>query len=89
MSVTIVTEKDIRAELITRIRETQRLVAGLRETLSVALALLAEKDRPARAYRIKPLSLGGAAPGIDLDRSLRLADALDDEAQARKLELRK
>ncbi len=55
----------------------------------IRLGLLAERSRPARPYRIKPLSLGGAAPGIDLDRSLRLADALDDEAQSRKLELRK
>ena len=55
----------------------------------IRLGLLAEKSRPQRAYRIKPLSLGGAAAGIDLDRSLRLSDALDDEAQARKLELRK
>jgi len=55
----------------------------------IRLGLLAEKSRPARAYRIKPLSLGGVAPGIDLDRSLRLADSLEDEAQMRKLEMRK
>ncbi len=53
------------------------------------IGLQAEKSRPARTYRIKPVSLGGVAPGIDLDRSLRLADALEDEAQVRKLELRK
>jgi hypothetical protein len=28
-------------------------------------------------------------PGIDLDKALKLADALEDEALARKLELRK
>ena len=55
----------------------------------IRLGLLAEKSRPPQAYRIKPVSLGGVAPGIDLHRSLRLADALEDEAQARKLELRK
>ncbi len=55
----------------------------------IRLGLMAEKSRPPRAYRIKPRSLGGVAPGIDLDRSLRLADALEDEAQVRKLELRK
>lgn len=43
----------------------------------------------ARRYRLKPASLGGAVPGIDLDKALRLADALEDEAIARKLELRK
>jgi hypothetical protein len=42
--------------------------------------------RPARPYRMRTVSLGGPAPGIDLDRSLRLADVLDDEAQIRKLE---
>lgn len=47
------------------------------------------KPRPARAYRINPVPLGGAAAGIDLDRALRLADAMKDEAQARKLKLRK
>ena len=55
----------------------------------IRLGLMAEKSRPARSYKIKPLSLGGVAPGIDLDRSLRLADALEEEAQMRKLELRK
>jgi hypothetical protein len=29
------------------------------------------------------------APGIDLDRALRLADSMEDEALTRKLELRK
>ena len=38
----------------------------------------------ARPYRIHPRSLGGAAPGIDLDRSLRLAEALEDDARTRK-----
>ena len=55
----------------------------------IRLGLLAEKSRPARAYRIRPVSLGGVTAGIDLDRSLRLSDALEDEAQVRKLELRK
>lgn len=55
----------------------------------IRLGLLAEKSRPGHAYRIRPVSLGGVTAGIDLDRSLRLSDALEDEAQARKLELRK
>lgn len=34
-----------------------------------------------RPYRLKPVSLGGPRPGIDLDKALRIADALDDEAR--------
>jgi hypothetical protein len=33
--------------------------------------------------------MGGVVPGVDLDKALRLAEALEDEAIARKLELRK
>ena len=40
-------------------------------------------------YRLKPVSLGGVAPGVDLNKALRLAAALEDEEIARKLELRK
>lgn len=57
--------------------------------LVLRLGLQAEKARPVPRYRIRPVSLGGVVAGIDLDRSLRLADALEDEAAARKLEQRK
>ena len=43
----------------------------------------------AKRYRLEPSSLGGVVPCIDLDRALRLADALEDEAIARELEARK
>ncbi len=43
----------------------------------------------ARPYRLRPSSLGGVMPGIDLDKALKSADALEDEEIARKLELRK
>ena len=42
-----------------------------------------------KRYRIHPTSLGGVMPGIDLNKALRLADALEDAAIARKLEERK
>jgi hypothetical protein len=42
-----------------------------------------------RRYRLTPSSLGGVASGVDLDRALRLADSLDDDAILRKLEQRK
>jgi hypothetical protein len=57
------------------------------ETLQAGLAAR-ETPRP-RRYRVKPVSLGGALPGIDLTKVLRLAAALEDEEIARKLELRK
>ncbi len=62
--------------------------ATVNDTLRAGLAAL---DAPPKAkrYRLKPASLGGVVPGIDLDKALRLADALEDEGLARKLELRK
>jgi hypothetical protein len=43
----------------------------------------------AKRYRVKPVSLGGVRSGVDLDRALQTADALEDEEIARKIELRK
>ena len=52
---------------------------------------LAAQPPPPRAQpcRVKPVSLGGVPPGVDLDKALRLAGALEDEAVRRKFELRK
>jgi hypothetical protein len=57
------------------------------ETLRAGLA--AKRVRSAKAYKIKPVSLGGLRPGVDLNKALQLADALEDEEIFRKLELRK
>jgi hypothetical protein len=66
-------EPDVAEALKRRARRTgQPFRRNVNEV--IRLGLLAEKARPAQAYRIKPLSL---------------ADALEDEAQFRKLELRK
>ena len=62
--------------------------AMVNEVLRAGLANLSAPPR-AKPYRLKPASLGGVEPGIDLDKALRLADALEDEGIARKLELRK
>jgi hypothetical protein len=57
------------------------------ETLQAGLSV---KDAPKpRKYRLKPVSLGDVVPGIDLNKALRLAAALEDDEIARKLELRK
>lgn len=57
------------------------------ETLRAGLAA---SNRPrAAAYKLKPVSLGGVVPGIDLTKALQLAAAMEDDEIARKLELRK
>jgi len=48
-----------------------------------------ESTPPRRPYRLEPVALGRPARGIDLDKALQLADNLEDQELARKLELRK
>jgi hypothetical protein len=45
--------------------------------------------RATRPYRLQPASMGAARAGIDLDKALQLAEALEDEALLAKLEQRK
>jgi hypothetical protein len=42
-----------------------------------------------RPYKIKPASLGGVLPGINIDKALRLADEIETMEIAGKLRLRK
>jgi hypothetical protein len=88
MRTTVTLDPDVAADLKRRARRSGR---SFRDVLNEAVrAGLKVKDAPpARPYRLKPLSLGGVAPGVNLDRALRLADALEDEVSARELELRK
>jgi hypothetical protein len=51
--------------------------------------LSAARAPKAKPYRVKPVSLGGVTPGINLDKALALADALEDQEIAAELELRK
>ena len=81
-------EPDVAAALKRRARRTG-LPFRRNVNAVLRLGLQAERTRTVSAYRVRPVSLGGVAPGIDLDRSLRLADALEDDALTRKLELRK
>jgi hypothetical protein len=57
------------------------------ETLQTGLA--AKEGPKPRPYRLKPVSLGGVLPGINIDKALRLAAALEDDEIARELDLRK
>jgi hypothetical protein len=49
----------------------------------------AKRAQKAKPYRLQPVSLGGVEPGVNLDKALALADALEDQEIAAKLELRK
>jgi hypothetical protein len=66
----------------------QSFTAVVNETLRFGLTKRGGESRP-RRYRIQPASLGGACTGLDLDRALRLTDALEERAIAEKLALRK
>lgn len=88
MRTTLTLENDVVKALKDEARHTGRpLKQVVNETLRAGLA--ARRTKPARRYRLTPVSLGGVVPGIDLDKALRLAEALEDDAIARKLELRK
>jgi hypothetical protein len=56
------------------------------ETLRGGLQKKGVKPKP---YRLKTVSLGGVLGGLNLDKALSIADALEDEEIARKLEMRK
>jgi len=81
-------DDDVAADLKRQARKTGR---PFREVLNDAVrrGLQAKATLAKAPYRLKPVSLGGVLPGVDLDRALRLADALEDEATARELEMRK
>jgi plasmid stability protein len=57
------------------------------ETLRAGLT--ASGTRPSKPYKVKPAALGGVLPGINLDKALALADAIEDQELAAKMQLRK
>lgn len=87
MRTTLTLDDDLSAELKRVARRTGRPFKQV--VNEVIRAGLRAAPPPARRYRLTPASLGGVVAGVDLDRALRLADALEDEALVRKLELRK
>ena len=58
------------------------------ETLRAGLSAGRIMDE-AEPYRLKPVSMGDVAGGYNLDKALELAEHLEDEEIARKLELNK
>ena len=88
MRTTLTLDKDLALALREEARRSGRPLKGIvNETLRVGLA--ARRRPAAHRYRLTPVSLGGVVPGVDLDKALRLAEAAEDEAIARKLDLRK
>jgi hypothetical protein len=59
--------------------------AVVNETLEAGLIAGGSRRRPER-YRLRPASLGNVRGEIDLDKSLALADSLEDEERGRKIE---
>jgi hypothetical protein len=57
------------------------------ETLRAGLSAAATRGR--RRYRLKPARLGGVLAGINLDKALALADAIEDQELALTMQLRK
>jgi hypothetical protein len=85
---TLTLDEDVAEALRKRAHRARRpFKQVVNEALRAGLASL-RSPRP-RRYRLKPVSLGGVVAGVDLDRALRLSDALEDDAFLRKLELRK
>ena len=69
-------------------RSGKPLKVVVNETLQAGLAASQEQKKP-RRYRLSPVSLGAIREGLDLNKALSLADALEDEELVRKMELRK
>jgi hypothetical protein len=89
MRTTLTLEPDVAQALRELAYCTGRsLKAVVNETLRAGLSSGRAPVR-AKRYRLEPAALGGVVPGVDLDKALRLADALEDEGIARKLEARK
>jgi hypothetical protein len=57
------------------------------ETLRAGLS--AAGTRQSKPYKVKPAALGGVMPGINLEKALVLADAIEDQELATKMPLRK
>lgn len=89
MRTTLTLDDDVAMALKeTAYRTDRSFKVAVNETLRAGLAVM-EAPPKSRRYRLKPASLGGVLPGIDLDKALQLADSLEDEGIGRKLELRK
>lgn len=89
MRTTLTLEDDLAHALKEQAFRTGRsFKAVVNEALRAGLRAGEALPKP-RRYRLKPASLGGLRPGVDLDKALRQADSLEDREIARKLDQRK
>ncbi len=89
MRTTLTLDDQIAAELKKRAFESGK---SFKEVVNESLrrGLTSARRKPSsRPYRLKSMSLGGAIPGVNLDKALHMAELLEDEAIRDKLELRK
>ena len=59
------------------------------ETLRAGLKAAKVGVESAQTYRLKPAALGRPLASVELDKALRIADALEEEELRRKLDQRK
>jgi hypothetical protein len=89
MRTTLTLDDNIAKSLQEKAHHSRR---PFKDVVNEALALgLSVMDRPGEpfVYRVSPASMGGPRPGVDLTKALALADRLEDDAVALKLEARK
>ncbi len=87
MRTTLTIDDDLAEALRDLAHRTRR---SFKQVVNEALraGMSGSKPRP-RRYRLRPASLGGVRPGVNLDKALEIADGLEDDGIMRKLELRK
>jgi hypothetical protein len=86
MRTTVTLDPDVAAR-VKRLAKERGI--PFKEALNSTLRAGLGADMPsARPYRVRARNMG-LRPGVDLDKALRLAATLEDEATLRKLELRK
>jgi hypothetical protein len=86
MRTTITLDPDVAARLKQLMRE--RGISFKQAVNAVLRAGFGSDKAGPRPYRVRTHDMG-LRPDIDLDKALRLADALEDEELIRKLQLRK
>lgn len=89
MRTTLTLDDDLARMLKAAARRSGRpLRQVVNDTLRAGLAAARKGVRP-KPYRLEPASLGGVRAGVNLDKALALAAALEDGEIARELALRK
>lgn len=88
MRTTLTLDPDLARALRQRAHDANR---SFKDVVNEAIrAGLTRGPRPRRhAYSVKARHLGGVRAGVDLDKALQIAAALEDTEIARKLEMRK